>query len=1241
VTISGFTIRNGNYTSGGSGGIGVVGTSPPYGVATVTNCWIKDNQGRGGGGIGIDPSCTLQMSNCTISGNSSPSGYGGGGIFNSGTMYVTNCTIAGNLGNGESAGHGGGFYNVADHTMNFQNTIVAGNTGTIGNNAENLGTVNSLGNNLDSSSTGECGFGQLSDQNNVDPQLIALADNGGPTPTIALNHDLGSTAIDGGICHDPDTAPNVPTRDQRGINRPQGAGCDIGAYEYVPVPTIISVSPSRGYWGQTIDVEIHGNYFLGVTYSSFGQGITVNSQTVSSAVLITANITIPEGTNPGYHDVEVGNVQSASVLNQGFLVNVTDLLSAVYVTPDGNDDWDGSSATHTTGNVGPKQFIASAYLALADGGTINVSANDGAFEELGSLKFTKSLTLAGDSARWSHLTGTNSHNLIWVEGYGVNVTISGLTIEDGTGPVSAGGLGVTNGATVTVNDCVIKDCIGRNGGGVGVDGGCTLNMNRCTVNNNSPLDSDESGGGGVLNNGGTVNLTNCTIDGNYISNGAQHGYGAGISNFGTMTLTNCTISHNNNQGDPGQGGGFYNAVGCIMTFQNTIVARNIAITNNNGYNNGGTITSLGHNITDDDEGFFTGSGAGPGDNITDPRIADDLHDNYGPTRTVALLTEPDISPAIDAGATVAGVTTDQRGVTRPQGSAFDIGAFELVPQPVVSLVNPGSGDMGATLNGVVITGEHLEYTTGVNFIGGDIGCEIQNVDSDTQLTVDLYIEPYAPAGARDVQVNTYDGTGTLDAGFTVMLPPIPAVPVLSSPASGATVSTITPTLAWNAAASALDYDVQLATTYTFATKLVDATGITGPSYNVTSGLNWAKTYYWHARSHNSAGNSAWSAYRTFRTSVGPPPIAPSNLTATAILSNKVQLHWQDNSTNETGFKIERKTGAGGTYAQVGTVGANVTTFTNTGPIVNTTYFYRVKAYNLGGSSVPSNEVSAMTLAAPVLTSPAIGATVTTLTPTLTWNASTNAASYNVQVATTTTFTTPLVNDSTTSLSYDITGGLNWNTYYYWRVNAQNDGGTSSWSTARRFKTSVGPPPDAPSDLTAVVQASNKVKLDWVDNSGNETGFKIERKTGAGAYSQVGMVGAGIQTYTNISVSGGNTYTYRVRAYNLGGPSGYTNECPVTVLKAPTLLSPTSGATGQSLTPTLTWNAVTSATTYSLQVATNSTFTSVVVDVNSIGVPSYDIPGPLNPLTTYYWHVSAQNSDGTSSWSTYRSFKTGP
>jgi hypothetical protein len=191
----------------------------------------------------------------------------------------------------------------------------------------------------------------------------------------------------------------------------------------------------------------------------------------------------------------------------------------------------------------------------------------------------------------------------------------------------------------------------------------------------------------------------------------------------------------------------------------------------------------------------------------------------------------------------------------------------------------------------------------------------------------------------------------------------------------------------------------------------------------------------------------------------------------------------------------------------------------------------------------------------------------------------------------------------------------------------------------------------PSNLNAAAVSPSQINLAWDDNSSNETGFKVERKGGAtGTYAQIAAVDAGVQSYSNITgLTASTLYYYRVRAnnsINLTLDSAYSNEATATTLSSPpplpTLKSPVSGATTTNLTPGLEWNASLNATSYGLQVATSSTFATIVLDKTGLTGTQYtlDLTEALNPLTTYYWYVNARKADsGASKWSEYRSFKT--
>lgn len=271
-----------------------------------------------------------------------------------------------------------------------------------------------------------------------------------------------------------------------------------------------------------------------------------------------------------------------------------------------------------------------------------------------------------------------------------------------------------------------------------------------------------------------------------------------------------------------------------------------------------------------------------------------------------------------------------------------------------------------------------------------------------------------------------------------------------------------------------------------STRTVTISSITGDG---TLGISLAAN-----TASDNAGNQAAAVgssvtFRVSSTPPPPPPNAPSALGFTAITASHLDLRWTDNSTNEDGFRLERKTGASGTYAAIATVGANLNSYSDTSVSGNTTYYYRVCAYNDGGDSAWSNEANVTTPAAP-------------------------------------------------------------------------------------------PPPAAPSSLTAAAAASSQINLSWTDNASDETGYKIERKTGAGGtWSQIATVAANATSYNDTGLSASTQYTYRVCAYNDGGGSAWSNEAAATTpappspntapaLTSPATAAPATVAAGQQVTFTV-------------------------------------------------------------------------
>jgi hypothetical protein len=150
--------------------------------------------------------------------------------------------------------------------------------------------------------------------------------------------------------------------------------------------------------------------------------------------------------------------------------------------------------------------------------------------------------------------------------------------------------------------------------------------------------------------------------------------------------------------------------------------------------------------------------------------------------------------------------------------------------------------------------------------------------------------------------------------------------------------------------------------------------LTQTSANVTTvsdtGLTAGATYSYRVLAFNTAGgNSGYSNTAEATTSTvtpPPPPIAPSALTATAASSSQIDLGWADNSSDETGFEIERCQGAScADFVKILQTAADVRSYSDTGRTPNTTYQYRVRAVNGGGPSVYSNTAGTTTQATAV------------------------------------------------------------------------------------------------------------------------------------------------------------------------------------------------------------------------------------------------------------------------------------
>ncbi len=314
----------------------------------------------------------LTMDRCTLSGNTASGGGDGGGIYVDGSgAAITNVTISGN-----SASAGGGLFNNGNG-VNVAATTIASNTGggiantgvgvsltgtIIANNGVNCaGTVTDSGTNLQFPGT-TCGASITS----ADPLLQSLANNGGPTLTQALS--AGSPAID---ANTEDCPP--PATDQRGVSRPQGSACDIGAFEFQvavvgpPTLSINNVSANEGNSGTTA-------FVFTVTLSAASTStVTVNYATADGTATAPSDYAATSGTltfAPGVLTQPISvNVNGDTTVepNETFFVNLSSPTNATIAGATGtgtiiNDD---SAPAPPTASIPTLSEIFLLLLAVA------------------------------------------------------------------------------------------------------------------------------------------------------------------------------------------------------------------------------------------------------------------------------------------------------------------------------------------------------------------------------------------------------------------------------------------------------------------------------------------------------------------------------------------------------------------------------------------------------------------------------------------------------------------------------------------------------------------------------------------------------------------------------------------------------------------------------------------------------------------------------------------------------------
>lgn len=710
LTIRDAQITDNTAAAGGSssivfgGGVGVVRGDLVLERVTLARNQAIGEEGYGGGLMIHSNAGSATLRDVTIDGNSASRNGGGvlAGNSNTGAPVVfERVTIAGN-----TAVRGGGL--LAGVPVQLAGSIVAGNSAsTLGPDCwtSSLGEIVLSGVNLIEDTSDCTTSGTGTPITGEDPRLAPLALNGpGETETMALL--AGSPALDAAPAGAGACLPGAT--DQRGVARPQGAACDLGAYEARPASPRFDIgiadfgvmSPPY-YRAGPASVRLHNDGDLPLTLDSValtgadaGQfelgGNDCGTPVAPGAWCDTEVYWRP--TASGQHSASIAYESDAG----DFDMTVTGrAYSAAETVTNLNDDGPGS--------------LRQAFLDLGSHGTISFAEGLTGTIRLtsGEIRVRSVVTIEGPGAQRLAISGNGSSRIFHLDRDVPRVTISGLTLRDGLvqpgDPAQAGFGGAiykTGDGRLEIRDSRIVGsgvavASGRAafGGAIGLVNG-ELTLERVTLTGNRAESAGGLGQGGAIHVGSSadaVTLRDVTIAGNVAAGGTDgRGGGVSVGDLSTappMTLERLTIA--GNEATSGAG---------LFTSEAGVRLGNSIVADNDGADCA-TVSPVavelrGTNVIEDVSSCTT-SGSGSIISGVDPRLGPLALNGPGETETMALgagSVALDAAPTTGDGACVAPVT-DQRGVTRPQAARCDLGAFEA--RPAVVSLTPAEHDFGS------------------------------------------------------------------------------------------------------------------------------------------------------------------------------------------------------------------------------------------------------------------------------------------------------------------------------------------------------------------------------------------------------------------------------------------------------------------------------------------------------------------------------------------------------------------
>ncbi|MBM4176920.1 MAG: T9SS type A sorting domain-containing protein [Ignavibacteria bacterium] len=496
-----------------------------------------------------------------------------------------------------------------------------------------------------------------------------------------------------------------------------------------------------------------------------------------------------------------------------------------------------------------------------------------------------------------------------------------------------------------------------------------------------------------------------------------------------------------------------------------------------------------------------------------------------------------------------------------------------------------------------------------------------------------------------------------------------ASPILTAPSGGATGVSILPTVTWtfSGGTTGVTFQIELsADGGTNWSNVIDGLGGATTSYTFISSLNYNTAYVVRVHAKKTGEANKTSSENSFTTILGPPTTtAASGTNLTSFTAN-----WTAHANGgATGYKLDVSAVSNFASYVAGYVDldvGNVLLKAVTGLNGNTTYYYRVRAYDASYTSSNSNTTSVTTTnTGPSLTAPINGITGASVLPTMTWGAVTGAVSYKLYVDDASDFLTPLYAvDQGTNLTRTFTAlipnfPLANGTMYYWKVAAIDNNNNEYASSTYHFTIAPAFTVSQHTPTTGQAIQSTTVDLGWsTGHSANGLTFVIQymyasaaptvESDWSGATSTI-VTGNSNSSFTKqlTGLTLGKTYYWRVlirRTSNseyvhYPSPTTYNyfyTEGGLTVTVTPNW--PTGGVTVYTTSPRLDWilSGYYSGLTYEIDYGPGGV--DGTADVTGITDLYYTLSG-LIPDTTYYWKVRAIYSGNPTAWSAAATFVT--